>query len=116
MRPCTAGGRRGFAAAGGRTRQSLFSAAVEKPEEERKPERFFGYRKADSRAGISAAAPLAGRREAGPGMANAARWNKRKPAASSGNRKMERFCRRERPVTDVIGNLAGIQLFYVGFG
>ena len=35
------------AAAGGRKRRRSISAAVEKPEGMRKPERFFGYRKAE---------------------------------------------------------------------
>ena len=114
-------------AAGGVRRELAISAAVENPEDQRKPDGIFGHRKVDrcrqachappgdgggvfpsrrigrtflllpkeryqrkrhqggelrpcaaggrrSKAAISAAAPLAGRREAGPGMANAARW------------------------------------------
>lgn len=49
------------AAAGGRCRQGAFSAAVEKRKEQRKPDAFFGYRKAarsDEAASITLANPL----------------------------------------------------------
>ena len=40
-------GEKSLRAAGGRKSEGSFSAAVEKPEDQRKPERFFGHRKAD---------------------------------------------------------------------
>ena len=46
IKPCAAWfGEKRPAAAGGRRRQAAFCAAVEKHEELRKPEVFFGYRK-----------------------------------------------------------------------
>ena len=44
------------AAAGGRLRRRSISAAVEKTEDMRKPERFFGYRKVELRAATEASA------------------------------------------------------------
>jgi len=42
-----------FCAAGGGESKSGISAAVEKPEEERKPERFFGNRKVEEAVGAA---------------------------------------------------------------
>ena len=70
------------AAASGRKRRPAISAAVEKPEDWRKPERFFGHRKAfRSETGISAAVEKP--------------EDQRKPERFFGHRKADRW--REAP-------------------
>ncbi|MBQ6466191.1 MAG: hypothetical protein IJJ43_07995 [Oscillospiraceae bacterium] len=73
------------AAAGGRSRRAQFTAAVEKPEGEHKPERFFGHRK----AGIVTAAAGGRNRRSQFTAAVEKPEGERKPERFFGNRKAE---------------------------